>query len=446
MSIEAAQLLEQLAQMPTPSRYRVAYSGGCDSHVLLHALAGLRSQLAAPLEAIHINHGLSSHAGEWAGHCRQVCHTLEVPLVEVSVHAHPGLGESPEAAAREARYSAWRGLLANDEALLLAQHQDDQAETLLLQLLRGSGPKGLAGMPKVARFAAGWLGRPLLDYPRAALRRYAAEHRLEWIEDPSNFDTDLDRNYLRHELLPVLHARWSSANLTLGRAARHQAEAAALLDDLAAMDMHQCRAEEADALRLAPLQTLSPARQRNLLRYWLAVERQLPVPDSKHLNRILDEVLYAAPDSMPLVGWAGVEVRRYNECLYALTTRPVPLPADWQSWDPVAQPRLALGDQVLLAEPARGEGLSLRQIEQHGLQVGFRHGGERCRPRGRGHRHELKKLLQEWRVPPWQRGSIPLIRIDGQIAQVVDYCVCEPFAAQDDEPALRISRYVTSAI
>lgn len=446
MSISAAQLLEQLAQMPAISRFRVAYSGGCDSHVLLHALASARDQLTAPLEAIHINHGLSPRAGEWAQHCRRVCDALAVPLVEVDVHAHPGLGESPEAAAREARYSAWRELLLPNEGLLLAQHQDDQAETLLLQLLRGSGPKGLAAMPRIAPFAGGWLGRPLLDYPRTALRRYAAEHALEWIEDPSNADTELDRNYLRHELMPVLQARWPSANVTLARAARHQGEAAALLDDLAALDYAHCRDEQEDCLQLAPLQALSPPRQRNLLRYWLAERLSLPVPDSRHLNRILDEVLYAAPDAMPRVSWAGVEVRRYAGHLYALATRPAPGAVAWQAWDPLQQPRLEVGGQVLQAEPCRGEGLSRRQIEAHGLQVGFRHGGEWCRPAGRGHRHELKKLLQEWRVPPWHRSEIPLIRIDGEIAQVVDYCYCDPFAAQADEPGLRITKVDAAAI
>ncbi|MDY6978260.1 MAG: tRNA lysidine(34) synthetase TilS [Pseudomonadota bacterium] len=448
MNSLAAHLLDQLTQMPAASRYRVAYSGGCDSHVLLQALAGLREQLAAPLEAIHINHRLSDQADDWAEHCRRICAALELPLAEVTVHAHPRLGESPEAAAREARYNAWRELLQAGEGLLLAQHQDDQAETLLLQLLRGSGPKGLAAMPPVIDFAAGWLGRPLLGQSRAALRRYAREQGLEWIEDPSNFDTDLDRNYLRHELLPVLQARWPSASLTLSRAARHQAEAGQLLEELAAQDYILCQSEHAECLRLAPLQALSPARQRNLLRYWLASVRQLPLPDSTHLNRILDEVLYAAPDAQPQVAWTGAQVRRYASELYALSTRPAPDCGDagWHDWDPLRQPRLTLAGRVLEAEPAVGQGLSRQQVEAHGLQVGFRQGGEWCRPAGRGHRHELKKLLQEWRVPPWQRAEIPLIRIDEEIAQVVDYCLCEPYIAAEDEPGLLITLRDTAGI
>ncbi|MGM0679366.1 MAG: tRNA lysidine(34) synthetase TilS, partial [Pseudomonadota bacterium] len=385
MTSLAAHVLDQLAQMPDASRYRIAYSGGCDSHVLLHALAGVREQLPAPLEAIHINHRLSDQADGWAEHCRRVCTELSVPLVEVTVHAHPKLGESPEAAAREARYNAWRGLLQAEEGLLLAQHQDDQAETLLLQLLRGSGPKGLAAMPPVTDFAAGWLGRPLLGQSRALLRRYAREQGLAWIEDPSNFDTELDRNYLRHELLPVLQARWPSAALTLSRAARHQAEAGQLLDELAAQDYANCHGEHAGCLCLAPLQALSLARQRNLLRYWLASVRQLPLPDSKHLNRILDEVLYAAPDAQPLVAWTGVVVRRYAGELYALPTGTIADHSDrgWQDWDPLRQPRLTLAGLVLEAEPTVGQGLSRQQIEVHGLQVGFRQGGEGCRPAGR---------------------------------------------------------------
>lgn len=444
MTFSPAHLLDQLAQMPEASGYRVAYSGGCDSHVLLHAMASLRGQLKAPVSAIHINHGLSPHADDWARHCRQICDALSLPLAEVNVHAHPKLGESPEAAAREARYAACAELLESGEGLLLAHHQNDQAETLLLQLLRGSGVKGLSAMPQTGDFAAGWLGRPLLVYSREALLRYAEQEGLHWIDDPSNFDTDLDRNYLRHRLIPVLRERWPSVNLTLSRAARHQAEAAKLLNVLAEQDYQRCRGETPDCLKLAPLQTLDPARQRNLLRYWLAEQLTLPVPDSKHLNRILDEVLYAAPDAGPLVSWAGVEVRRYAGYLYAVTTRRSPGQPAPESWDPVTCPELKLAGQILRAEQRRGQGLSLAQIRQHGIQVAFRQGGEVCRPRGRGHRHELKKLMQEWRIPPWQRGQVPLILMNGEIAQVVDYCLCEPYAAQADEPGIVITTHDAS--
>jgi len=444
MTFSAAHLLDRLVQMPMVSRYRVAYSGGCDSHVLLHALASLRERLEVPLDAIHVNHGLSPQADAWSEHCRRTCESLDVPLIEVKVHAHPGLGESPEAAAREARYAAWRDLLETGDGLLLAHHQNDQAETLLLQLLRGSGVKGLSAMAVCSEFAAGWLGRPLLDYSREALCRYAEQQGLHWIEDPSNFDTDLDRNYLRHKLVPLLRERWPSANLTLSRAARHQAEAAMLLAELGEQDYRHCRSETDDSLSVARLLTLNPARQRNLLRYWLADRLGLPLPDSKHLKRIVDEVLYASPDANPLVSWAGVEVRRYGGFLYAMTTRPTPgqpVPLDW---DPLQQPELHLPGQILRAEPRQGAGLSLAQIRQHGLRVGFRQGGEQCRPLGRGHRHELKKLMQEWRIPPWQRQQVPLLLIEGEIAQVVDYCLCESYAAQADEAGIVITKHPAS--
>jgi len=192
-------LLQQLLRYPQPPAYWVAYSGGLDSHVLLHALASLRGRLAAGIGAVHVNHGLQADALHWETHCRHVCEGLGVRYVPLRVTAAAAAGESPEAAARAARYTALADWLPERHCLLTAQHQDDQAETLLLQLLRGSGVHGLAAMPDMAVLGAGRHQRPLLAFSRAQLHHYAAAHRLDWIDDPSNTDTAFDRNYLRQQ-------------------------------------------------------------------------------------------------------------------------------------------------------------------------------------------------------------------------------------------------------
>ncbi len=437
MSFTPAQLLDQLAQLPLAQRYWVAYSGGCDSTVLLHALATLRDQLPLELHALHVNHNLHDAAPTWAAHCRVVCEALAIPLQEVNVDARGARGESPEAAARAARYRIFNEVLNTGDGLLLAHHRDDQAETLLLQLLRGSGPRGLAAMPVYRSQGAGWLGRPLLNFSRQDLCRYAEVEKLEWIDDPSNFDTEFDRNFLRQRVLPLLQDRWPAATTTLARAAGHQAETAELLHQLAEEDWRLTAGPRADTLRIESLLRLSAERQRNVLRYWIDAVNTLPLPDRQRLLRILTEVITAAGDAEPCIRWPGGQVRRFAGLLYLLATEPAsnstPL-----SWD--LSGRLELGDgRVLQATPVTGEGLKANLPQMATITVRFRQGGEVCRPAGRGHRHSLKNLLQEWGVPPWERCRVPLLYVNEDIAAVVGYCTCEPHQAGSNEAGITIA-------
>ena len=437
MQFTPAQLLDQLALLPTAQRYWVAYSGGCDSTVLLHALASLREQFPAELHALHVNHNLREAASGWAAHCRRVCETLAVPLHEAKVDARGARGESPEAAARAARYRIFTEVLQSGDGLLLAHHRDDQAETLLLQLLRGSGPRGLAAMPLHRPLGAGWLGRPLLDFSRQDLCRYAAAEKLQWIADPSNLDTDFDRNFLRQRVMPLLQQRWPAATTTLARAADHQAETADLLHQLAEEDWQLTGGAQADTLRIDCLMQLSPQRQRNVLRYWIDTVNNLPLPDRQRLVRILTEVIPAAEDAEPCIRWPGGQVRRYAGLLYLLAADPVLITASLE-WD--LSDLLELGDgRALQAIPASGDGLKADLPESANITVRFRKGGEVCRPAGRGHRHALKNLLQEWGVPPWERSRVPLLCVNGDIAAVVGYCVCEPYQAGNDEAGIIIA-------
>ncbi|HHM04893.1 MAG TPA: tRNA lysidine(34) synthetase TilS [Gammaproteobacteria bacterium] len=418
------------AHLPA-ARLLVAYSGGRDSHVLLHALASVRDGLP-PLAAVHIDHGLQATSAAWAAHCRQVCQALGVDYLgrQVTVRAAPG--ESPEAAARRARYRALRQCVEQGTLLLTAHHRDDQAETLLLQLLRGAGPHGLAAMPEAAAFGDGLHLRPLLDYSRAQLARYAAGQMLHWIDDPSNEDTRFDRNHLRHALIPGIAERWPGAGRALARAAGHQAEAAALLDQLAAGDLVQAAGTTPGTLSIASLLTMDGPRRRNLLRYWLK-EKGLPLPNAARLLHIEQNVLRARADAEPLVHWPGAEVRRYRDALYAGPPLPPIDPEFAVEWS-LTGPLILPDGTRLRARRGEGEGIRLACCPGGRVTVRYRRGGERCRPAGRGGTRPLKKLLQEQGVPPWARERLPLLYHGAALLAVAGVLVCEPAGAAPSEP------------
>ncbi|MCL4315375.1 MAG: tRNA lysidine(34) synthetase TilS [Gammaproteobacteria bacterium] len=397
-------------------------------------MARLRDEYGVILQAAHVDHALHPDSANWTEHCQTVCAGLGIPCQTVRVHAKAGPGVSPEAAARRARYQALAGLMEPGDCLLTAHHLDDQAETLLLQLLRGSGPHGLAAMPPCAGFAQGLHLRPLLEFSRPALRRYAEEHKLRWIEDPSNISRDFARNTLRHDVIPEINAHWPTAAATLARSARHQAEAADLMDALAELDLSQAQGAHKNTLSVSRLNALSGARRRNLLRYWIK-GLDLPLPDSRHVQRIVCDVLGARADATPCVHWRGAEVRRYRDQLHAMP----PLPAHDADrvipWDMKQPLILPAGLGTLSCIPDTGAGIKAAAM----ATVRFRRGGERCKPVHRRETHELKKLFQEAGIPPWQRARIPLVYIDSQLAAVGGLWVCEPFQAGTGEPGLRIS-------
>lgn len=429
-------LQTQLASLPAVPHYWVAYSGGVDSLALLHALAALRDTLPGELGAVHVNHGLHAAAAEWAAHCTTVCRELGVPLVGLTVDGRPGAGDSPEAAARAARYAALERWLPAGHGLLTAQHRDDQAETLLLQLLRGSGVKGLAAMPEVAELGAGLLLRPLLAVSRHDLQAYADRQRLHWVEDPSNTDTGLDRNYLREHIVPELRRRWPAVAQTLARSAQHCAEAARILEQVAAADMVDLAGPAGKTLALGGLQALAPERRRNVLRFWLH-ERCGALPSTAVLSRILHDILASRPDASPCVRWRGIEVRRYRDRLHLLRQAPERDPGRRLAWSLDGCLELPDAGGTLYASRASGHGLRVAAVAGP-VEVAFRQGGERCRPAGRAHHHSLKKLFQECAVPPWERPRIPLIYVGTELAAVAGFWVCEPFSAAPGEPGYAI--------
>jgi tRNA(Ile)-lysidine synthase len=426
MDFEPSLLLPLLRRLPPAQRYLVAFSGGCDSTVLLHALQALGNELPAPLLAVHVDHGLQAPSSRWAAHCAALCAGWQVACECRRVDAHAEAGESREAAARRARYGALAAAMRPGDVLLTAHHRDDQAETFLLQLLRGAGPRGLAAMPGCVSFGKGHLARPLLGFSRAQLCDYARRQGLAWIDDPSNFDTVFDRNYLRNTILPPLIERWPAAPRAIARASTHQAEAALLLDELAAEDLG--RLQSGDALHIAGLRALSQQRARNLLRYRIR-SLGLPVPDAGRTQRILDEVVNARKDATPRVAWPGAEARRYRDRLFLLPALP-PVPADAFPWDG-RTPLVAPGLGVLDASDVPG---GLDPVWRGArLQVRFGVAGERCRPVGGAHHHSLKKLWQAAGVPPWERERTPLLYVNGVLAAVGTRWICAEFAAPVQE-------------
>lgn len=402
-AIDPVQIRERLDRLPGVRRFWLALSGGLDSCVLLHILQ--RARPAVPLRAVHVNHGLRPAAGEWQQFCTELCASYDIEIDVLKVDARPARGESPEAAARAARYAAIEDLMKPGDCLLTAHQRDDQAETLLLQLLRGSGPAGLAAMPELAPLGPGWQLRPLLGFDRDTLRDYAQGAGLRWVEDDSNIDTRYDRNFLRREIMPLLRARWPALSRTLARAAMHQAEAAELMQTLAELDFPQVYEPSRGTLAVSRLRLLPPPRLRNVLRHWFRLNDVLP-PGTAVLQQIVG-VIDAVEDRSPRVAWGAHELRRHANDLHLLDREPPPLAQEY-AWRPcegdLAIPELKL---ELRLHDLRAAGLQLPAAET--LYIRFRDGGERIHLKGRKHSHSLKKLLQERGVPPWVRARLPLL-------------------------------------
>lgn len=428
----AAALEECLVSLDRPATgLCVALSGGLDSTVLLAALARLRSAgLSLPLRAIHVDHGLHADSALWSQRCASLAATLGVPIERVQVDARAPAGESPEAAAREARYAAIASLLRPDEVLVTAHHADDQLETILLQWLRGGGLRAVAGMPAVARFASGWHARPLLAFARDELEAWASGERLEWLEDPSNLDRRFDRNFLRLEVLPVLRRRWPAAARTVGRVAAQAAEALALEAELAAADLSAVA--EGSTLGLDRLQALPVARQRWVLRAWLR-RLGLPVPPAGTLAALLHDMQAAASDRVPCVNWPGARVYRYRGRLFGVSGASAGATLPEGDWPPGTTYDLgALGRLAL--HPATGIGLSRERLPLP-LRVTARVAGETFHPAGALHHRPLRKWLQEQGVLPWHRRRIPLVVAGNEIAAIGDLAYGATLGARPGEPS-----------
>lgn len=400
----------------------VGYSGGLDSHVLLHLLAHSSHHNVC---AVHIHHGLQAQADDWAIHCRRQAERLDIQFKLIHVNAHPESGQSPEEAARNARYQAFAGLMQSNDVLMLAQHREDQMETVLLQLFRGAGPAGLAGMPKQKTFAQGLILRPLLDVAQQTLVQYAQKHRLHWVEDPSNQHLDFDRNFLRQQIIPQLKQRWPALDKTVSRSARHCAISDELLLAEVLMRFKAVYDNKLNALSIEGLKDLSPIWREQVLRYWFK-QTGLNYPSEKVLQQIQASVIEARQDARPQIKTQRHCLQRYRGKLY-LFAESIAVDSNksihWRQHD---EP-LSLDDGRQLTTILSDSGIPVEIWRNASVFVKYRQGGEKIRLPGREGRHELKKLFQEEGVPPWLRDKIPLIYLDGQLAAVADYWISADF-------------------
>ena len=430
-SLTAEYLIQQLNQFADQNNittWCLAYSGGIDSQVLLHLLHLSKFNVSA----IYIDHGLQAQSVDWAKHCYQQCEQLGIPFQVIKVDATAARGESPEAAARKARYAALKNCIEENTCLLTAQHQDDQTETIMLQLLRGAGAAGLSGMPEITDFGCGWHARPLLNISQQQIEDYANLNCLSWVEDPSNQHLNYDRNYLRHSVMPGLQKRWPALNKTLSIFASQQAENTRLLNVLAEQDLRSSLLEES-RLAINQLNKLDDARLRNALRYWVKSVNK-PMPSRAVLEQIVQQIKNYSHDSAVLISWANVEVRCFRDMLFCLNklSHDASQFFNWDMKNDLLLP--SIEKKISFKRTSADNNQFVLDTEKLNLPitVRFRQGGERIRPAGRDGSHDLKSLFQESAVPGWQRDRIPLLFVDEELVAVVGYWLSDDFAVKGE--------------
>lgn len=403
-------------QLQFVSRYIIAFSGGMDSTVLLHGM----KRLGLPLRAVHVNHHLQQECGQWQEHCHAICRQWEIACTLTHAKVEKLPQQSIEENARQARYGLLFEQVGPQDALVTAHHKDDQAETLLLQLLRGAGPAGLAAMCMDQTLVHGRHLRPLLGFSRAELNEYARQNSLVWVEDPANKSLDFDRNYLRAKVMPELVQRWPGAVQTLSRTAGLQGDAVQCLHELASLDVQAAATEHTHILNIKDLQRLGTARLKNALRGWIKAHA-MRAPSKKLLDGIAEDIVYIQDlESAPVQAWADGEIRRYRDHLYLL--RPVSLHDSsqifqWRVDRPLVIESL---NRTLYFSDLQQLGVAVPEGVQE-LTVQFRRGGERIRLFGEKHHRSLKNLFQEGGIPPWERDRIPLLYYNGQLISVLGY-------------------------
>ncbi|WP_293745990.1 tRNA lysidine(34) synthetase TilS [uncultured Paraglaciecola sp.] len=415
-------LKEQLSCEPLSSATHlvVAYSGGVDSHVLLHALHSVlqEAQFSFELSAIHIHHGLSQHADQWQTHCQQVCADLHIDFQTANVSVEVVSRQSLEAQAREARYNKLVALAPANSQVLLGQHQDDQLETFLLQLKRGAGPKGLSSMnrtwnvqcPLQSDKKVGFY-RPLLDSSQQVIWDYALQHKLQWCEDESNQNTDFERNFLRHDVLPVLQGRWPEISRSVARSATLCAEQQSLLDETCAEKLKQIRAS-VYSLHLPALKQLSQSWLHQIVRYWLS-ELGMQNPSLAVLSRLTPDLLEAAEDSTPILQWNTWQFRRFDQQLFVIN---VPVKHNAYSKEWLGEEKIQLPDGLgglLFSKSVKTpvDGKSQITIDPALGAVVIRLGGygAKFKPAGADHSKPVKQWFKQWKIAPWLRESVVFI-------------------------------------
>ncbi len=403
----------------------IAYSGGVDSQVLLHVASEWAEQHAFNVTALHVNHGLSPRADEWQDFCTQQCETLGLPLLCKSVDLGDPAGSGLEQRAREARYAWFETLLGTEDVLMTAHHAEDQAETFVLRALRGSGVRGLAAIPAARSQGGGCVIRPFLSQSKADLQAYAKSFGLGWIEDESNASRRFDRNFVRHEVLPVLATRWPQVSRQLARSAQNCRDDLVLLDELAAQDVKTCQLDAEPLffevllpLDLAGFTMLSFARQRNVLQYLLRPLLIYPVP-FEQMNEWLRQLNQIEPGANSELKLPGLCLTLHDEALHfsrCPAGKAMPVSLEWRTSTPLLIDAYAYELRLVVQASAPVAEVKTLAFEPgETVCVHWRQGGERVQRPGEEFSRSLKKLYQEKKLAPWLRRVMPLISLEGYI-------------------------------
>ena len=423
------------------SRMAVAFSGGLDSSVLLHSLASI-PEYHERVFAIHVNHGLSPNSETWTKHCKKFCSDLGITLIPLTIELKNS--KINENILRKARYKAFFSCLKKGDVLCTAHHQDDHIETILFRILRGTGIKGLVGIEEYSQIEGIDLIRPLISYSKKDLLDYGNKFNINWIEDESNEDLSISRNFIRKKIIPNLkNDNWPEYKNSISYLSSKAKEANEILDEIAFLDLKRCASDSLDRLSILKIKELSHARAMNVLFTWLGINTHLGV-SNKLTDQVYKSIILASESSNPVVTFGkkgqkgSFQIRRFNNFLHHLPLTETETLSNkkvwkWNSDDPLGLPTGTLSMQVAL-----GKGIST-QLTEPGISIKGRIGGERCKPEGRSKSQKLKKLFQEYGVPPWVRDRIPLVYVGDQLAAVSDLWVCDEFVAKKDERGIVLS-------
>ena len=432
--------LSQLAE----SDFHIALSGGLDSVVLLHLFSRLwQHEKKITICAHHINHGLSNNAVFWADFCSKLCTDLAIDFKYSAVHLIKKSRTSLEALAREKRYHCLTQALSDNSYLVTAHHQDDQLETVLLALKRGSGNTGLQGIHSKQKLVKGRLIRPLLNFSRAQLEAYAQSYNLKWIEDESNSDQLFDRNYIRHSISPLLKARWPSFPKTVARSASICQEQQQLLDEIAQLDFSTCVFSllNQQVVKIESLKALSKARRNNVLRYWFK-ENNLNYPSAKQLLSVWTDIVLAGNNATPKIQFKGGSLRRYRENLYLVDDQEMNGFQKSIIWQGESQIKLFDGRRILNFKRSDKKNGGLIVQPNSRVEICLRShlcSKLTCTPVGRTGSRSIKKLLHEYNVPPWLRSTVVFILIDGELQEALGLWQCQALPTECPSNYLTVS-------
>ena len=413
----------------------VALSGGVDSVVLLHLLHHLQKKHHFTLNAMHVHHGLSKNADKWVKFCEKLCMKLSAPLDIQYIQLPQKKSLGIEGEARRLRYE--KLLQTKTDLIVLAHHEDDQAETFLLQLIRGAGVKGLSSMAYFDATKKLW--RPLLNQSKFDIENYAKQHKLKWIEDESNQNIDFDRNFIRSKVLPILKNRFNHVIKVISRSSSHLAEAQNLLDDLAKLDLKSYLKSNKykHKLQVKTLNKLSLSRAKNVLRYWMELNDQL-MPSKDLLDELLRQVLTAKKDAILKIELSkNHEIRRYKDEIYIVQKNQQKQKNYEIFWSGESEISLPSGSKLTFKK-AKGKGVNLELLKNKKLKIANRQGGESFKPNSKRPTKKVKQLLQESDLPPWERDFLPLVFVGDDLASIPNFGIDIKFQTKAKELGLEV--------